>query len=248
MVARFMGKQIERVALVTGANRGIGLEVCRQLAKKGVRVVLTARRGAEGRAAAESLKGEDLRVQFMQLDVTDEKAPARIAKDLESEFGRFDILINNAGIMPHQEAGDKKAGSRVLTSGVDNIRRGMETNFYGPLRICQALAPLMQKNRYGRIVNVSTGMAQLSDMNGGYPGYRASKVALNSLTRMLADELKGTNILVNSVCPGWVKTDMGGSGAERSVEKGAETIVWLALLPDRGPSGGFFRDKRKIPW
>lgn len=128
------------------------------------------------------------------------------------------------------------------------INRAMTTNVYGPLLMSQALVPLMKKNNYGRVVNISSGLGQLSDMGGGYPAYRISKTAINALTRMFAGELKDDNILVNSMCPGWVKTDMGGPDAPRDVQEGADTAVWLATLPDNGPRGKFFRDRQEIPW
>jgi len=139
-------------------------------------------------------------------------------------------------------------GSRVLDSKLVTWRDTLETNLIGPLLLAQALVPLLKRNGYGRIVNVSSGQGQLSDMGVGTPAYRVSKTALNALTRTLAAELKGSGILVNSMCPGWVRTDMGGAGAPRTVEQGADTAVWLATLPDDGPSGGFFRDRRPIPW
>jgi NAD(P)-dependent dehydrogenase (short-subunit alcohol dehydrogenase family) len=157
----------------------------------------------------------------------------------------LEILVNNAGILI--DPLDPAAGS-VFHTKVDTLRRTYETNVYGPLQLCQALIPLMQVRGYGRVVNISSGMGQLSEMNGGYPGYRLSKTALNALTRIFADELKGTNILVNSVCPGWVRTDMGGPKASRSVEEGVYTIVWLATLPSGSPTGQFFRDRQPIPW
>ena len=143
---------------------------------------------------------------------------------------------------------DKPAGDKEPSTPIDTLRRAMETNVYGPLLLCQALIPLMKKNNYGRIVNMSSGMGQLSDMNGFYPGYRVSKTSLNAITRILTDELLQSNILVNSMCPGWVKTDMGGAGATREVEEGADTAIWLATLPDNGPRGKFFRDRKEIPW
>ena len=236
---------LTRTAVVTGANRGIGYETCRQLAQRGLKVILTARDAAKGKSAVETLRGQGLDVVFQTLDVTDPASIGELVNFIEDRFGRVDVLINNAGIMLE----NLKPGGvpvSVFKASVDTVRTSMETNVYGPLLLSQALKPLMHGD--GRIVNVSSGMGQLTDMNGGWPGYRISKTALNALTRILADELKSTNIKVNSMCPGWVRTDMGGPNAERSLEKGAETIVWLATLPDDGPSGGFFRDKQAIPW
>ena len=154
-------------------------------------------------------------------------------------------MVNNAAIA--LDFTGESAGS-IFKAKISTIQQTIETNVYGPLLICQALIPLMQINNYGRVVNVSSGAGQLQDMQSGYPAYRMSKTALNSLTRMFASELEGTNILVNSVCPGWVKTDMGGPNAPRTTEQGADTIVWLATLPDEGPTGGFFRDREAIAW
>jgi len=160
---------------------------------------------------------------------------------VEEEFGRLDVLVNNAGIT------DPWRGT-AEDPDFDAVKDVLETNLFGAWRLAKAVLPLMRRNGYGRIVNLSSGMGQLSDMGGHSPGYRVSKTGLNALTRMLASELAAENILVNSVCPGWVRTDMGGSGARRSVEEGADTPVWLATLPNGGPSGGFFRDRKPIPW
>jgi NAD(P)-dependent dehydrogenase (short-subunit alcohol dehydrogenase family) len=231
-----------RIAVVTGANRGIGFEICRQLARKGVNVVLTARDESKGLQATERLQSQRLNVIYHPLDVTDPAAVRRLARYLEATHGRCDILVNNAGILVD------KRGSRVLGSAVETFRRTMETNVYGPLMLTQALVPLMRRHRYGRVVNLSSGLGQLEGMGDGTPAYRMSKAALNTLTRMFATATEGSGILVNSLCPGWVRTDMGGPHASRGVEKGAETAVWLATLPDDGPTGGFFRDKTAIAW
>jgi NAD(P)-dependent dehydrogenase (short-subunit alcohol dehydrogenase family) len=232
------------VAIVTGAYRGLGLETCRQLAARGFSVILTARREKEGRAAAEALRQEGLDVGFHLLDVKDEQSVAGLVAFIRDTFGRLDVLVNNAGIFPDPTPGSGRDG--VFDARLQTVRRGLETNTLGPLRLCQALIPLMQGR--GRVVNVSSGMGQLVEMNGCCPGYRLSKTALNAVTRIFADELRETAIKVNSVCPGWVRTDMGGPDATRSVEEGAAGIVWAATLPDDGPSGGFFRDGEPIPW
>jgi len=233
----------KRIAIVTGANRGIGFEIARQLAKQpNMRVVLTARDEAKGKAAARKLNDEGLDVDSRKLDVTSEKSVKAFAGWLAATHKHCDVLVNNAGVMLDPR------GSRVLDSKVQTYRDTLETNLIGPLRLIQALAPLMQKHRYGRIVNMSSGQGQLSEMGVGTPAYRVSKTALNALTRTLAADLDGSGILVNAMCPGWVKTDMGGSSAPRTVEQGADTAVWLATLPDGGPSGGFFRDRKPILW
>lgn len=231
-----------KIAVVTGANRGIGFEICRQLAAKGISVVLTSRDEAKGRMAVAQLRSQGLEIEFYQLDVTDTSGIQRLAGFLERKYGAADILVNNAGIMA-----DAK-GTVVLDVQLQIIRTTMETNVYGPLILCQALIPLMRKKNYGRVVNISSGLGQLSEMGGGTPAYRMSKTALNALTRTLAAELKGTNILVNSMCPGWVKTDMGGPNAVKTLAEGADTAVWLATLPDGGASGGFYRDRKAISW
>ena len=234
-----------RIALVSGANRGIGLEIVRQLARMGVAVVLGAREVAKGHTAAQKLTGEGLQVTTVALDVDDETSPARAVADVKKVFGRCDILINNAAILIDGPGGFN-ASLFDLTAGT--ARQTFETNVLGPMRLIQAVTPLMRENGYGRIVNLSSGAGQLCDMGNGFPAYRMSKAALNALTRIAATELAGDNIKVNAVCPGWVRTDMGGPNADRPVEKGAETPVWLATLSDDGPTGGFFRDKTPIPW
>lgn len=235
-----------KTAVVTGANRGLGLETCRQLAGLGLTVILTSRDAQKGEAAAAGLRKAGAEVRFHPLDVTDPQSIRRLADFVETEFGRLDMLVNNAGVFLDPVDSPEPDAASVFRADLDIVRRSMETNVYGPLLLCQALVPLMRG--YGRIVNVSSGMGQLTEMNGGCPGYRFSKVALNALTRILADELQHTRIKVNSLCPGWVRTDMGGPNADRPVEEGADTIVWLATLPDDGPSGGFFRDRKPIPW
>jgi len=227
-----------RVALVSGGNRGIGLEVCRQLAEGGLTVVMGSRDEENGRRAAEGLPGS---VTVHQLDVSDEESVDRLASSLEEEFGRLDVLVNNAAI-------SNDDGQRGVEADLGRVREALEANLLGAWRLCEIAIPLMQRHGYGRIVNMSTGLAALEDMGGGYPGYRVSKTALNALTRILASELGGSGVLVNSVEPGWVQTDMGGSRAPRPVEEGAEGVVWAATLPNNGPTGGFFRDRRRIPW
>ncbi len=236
-----------RFALVSGANRGIGLEIVRQLSRLGVVTVLGARDPAKGARAAESLASEGLEVPVVALDMDDPAAPQRAVAEVVRLFGRCDILVNNAGILIDGPGGFE---SSVFDLSTDTARRTLETNVLGPLRLIQAAAPSMRASGYGRIVNVSSGAGQLSDMRSGFPAYRMSKTALNALTRIAASELAAVspNIKVNAVCPGWVRTDMGGPNADRTVEEGAATAVWLAMLPDDGPTGGFFRDKQPIPW
>lgn len=228
----------DRVALISGGNRGIGQEICRQLADKGYTVVLGSRDEEQGREAAEKLDGD---VHVRQLDVTDEESVKRLTDSIEEEFGRLDVLVNNAGIM-------NDAGQSGVEADLDRVREALEANLLGAWRLSEAAIPLMRRGGYGRIVNISSGLGALEDMGGGQPAYRVSKTSLNALTRIFSSELRGTGILVNSVCPGWVQTDMGGSNASRSVEEGADTPVWAATLQSNGPTGGFFRNRRPIAW
>jgi NAD(P)-dependent dehydrogenase (short-subunit alcohol dehydrogenase family) len=232
----------KRLAVVTGGNKGIGYEICRQLARKGLRVVVTSRDDKKGRSAQRTLEKEGLDVEYHVLDVTEVDSVRAFARHLDSAYGRLDVLVNNAGISKGRYE------TSVLKEKLETFHEVMDTNFYGALRVSQALVPIMRKDHYGRIVNVSSGMGQLGEMEDGIAAYRVSKAALNALTRMVATATADDGILVNSMCPGWVRTDMGGEDAPRSVEKGAETAVWLAMLPHDGPTGGFFRDKKPIPW
>jgi NAD(P)-dependent dehydrogenase (short-subunit alcohol dehydrogenase family) len=230
-----------RVALVTGANRGIGLEICRQLGGQGLRVLLTSRREDKGRAACAELRAAGAEVSFHPLEVTSAESVAALREHVEREFGRLDALVNNAAV-------SLERGQHAVDVDMETVHQTLETNLIGPWRLCQTFLPLMRRAGYGRIVNVSSGVGSFSRLAAGYPSYRISKVGLNALTRILADELKETNILVNSVTPGWVRTHMGGAQAPRSVEEGAEAAVWLATLPDGGPTGKFFKDREEFPW
>jgi NAD(P)-dependent dehydrogenase (short-subunit alcohol dehydrogenase family) len=231
----------QRIALVTGGNRGIGLELCRQLGQQRVRVILGSRDLAKGAAAATELNANGLPVEPRQLDVASVQSIRECMNWVRKDVGRLDILVNNAGVMIEDEDADPLEELEI-------VRDTMQTNVYGPLLLSRLAIPLMKTRRYGRIVNLSSGMGSLSEMGAGYIAYRLSKAGINVVTRVLAAESEGMGILINSVDPGWVRTAMGGRGANRSVEKGAETALWLATLPDNGPTGGFFRDRRAIAW
>jgi NAD(P)-dependent dehydrogenase (short-subunit alcohol dehydrogenase family) len=229
-----------RVALVTGANRGIGLEVCRQLAERGLVVVLTARDGERGEEAAASLAGAGA-VHSCTLDVRSDASVHEAFSFIERRFGALDVLVNNAAIYPDP-------GRRVLEVDPEQYGETFDVNTLGPLRLCQAFVPGMLARDYGRVVNVSSEIGRGAALREDTPSYRVSKAALNALTRMVAHAARGRNVLVNAADPGWVRTDMGGRKAPRNVEKGAETIVWLATMEDGGPSGRLFRDRAPIEW
>ena len=229
----------ERVAIVTGANRGIGLEVTRQLADLGYTVVLGSRDLGKGEAAAKKLKVGD-RVMARRLDVTEQSTIDRLRDEIATTFGSVRVLVNNAAI--HYDTWENAADADLRT-----VQEALDTNLFGAWRTCQAFIPLLRKSKHGRIVNVSSEAGSLASMGAGAPAYAVSKVALNALTRMLAAELRRDRILINSVCPGWVATDMGGPGG-RPVREGAASIVWAVELPDGGPTGGFFRDGHPVPW
>lgn len=229
-----------RVAVVTGGNRGIGFEVGRQLGRLGLTVILTARDPARLESAVAELRGEGLDVAGRPLDVRSESSVAELARHLREEVGRLDVLVNNAAVSLDEQP--------LLEAASEILAETLETNLHGPIRMARALVPLLRSGGYGRIVNVSSQLGSLANMGDGYAAYRISKAALNATTRILAAELSGTGILVNSACPGWVRTDMGGPNAPRTPVEGADTIVWLATLPDDGPTGGFFQDRRPLPW
>lgn len=232
-----MSKQ-QPIALVTGANRGIGKEVSHQLAAQNYTVLLTACSLEKAQAATQSLGSDNLIPT--QLDVANPASIAALHERVVQEFGHLDVLINNAAI-------NYDTWQRAVNADLGVVRETFETNVYGPWQLIQTFLPLLRKSPHPRIVNVSSGGGALNGMGGGTPAYSMTKASLNSLTLMLADELRRDRILVNAVCPGWVATDMGGGGG-RPVADGATGIVWAAMLPDDGPSGGFFRDGKPISW
>jgi NAD(P)-dependent dehydrogenase (short-subunit alcohol dehydrogenase family) len=229
-----------RVAIVTGANRGIGLEVCRVLGRHGARVVLAARDAEQGAEAATRLQTEGLDVVSRPLDVTRQDTIDALVEWLEAQHGKLDILVNNAGIMPNKK--------NVLEAPMDDVEGMWQVNTLGPWRVSLALLPLMQRNRWGRIVNVSSEAGSMQRMTGVAAAYRVSKAALNAFTRCLAAQVRMDGVLVNAVCPGWVRSDMGGPDAARSLEEGAASVMWAVTLDDDGPSGGYFQDGKPLPW
>ncbi|MBW4595645.1 MAG: SDR family NAD(P)-dependent oxidoreductase [Brasilonema angustatum HA4187-MV1] len=245
----------KRVAVVTGSYKGLGFEIARKLAKlDNIQVIISGRDKAKGLEACEKLAQQGLEVDFLPLDVTDDKSVENFVNALHEQYGRVDILVNNAGVNPAKEA---EEGS-VLTAKLDTVISTFAVNSVGPLRLCQALIPMMKEHNYGRIVNVSTEMASLNYIPNDYyplaPSYRLSKIGLNGVACLLGRELKDTNILINNYSPGWMKTDIGGADAPLTAEEGAETAVYLATLPDGGSQGGFFAEMRKfggpfaLPW
>jgi NAD(P)-dependent dehydrogenase (short-subunit alcohol dehydrogenase family) len=220
-----------RVALISGASRGIGAEIARELAADHGFLVFAGARNPDDVDAVDG-------VEPIRLDVTDQETIDAARERIEANPGQLDALVNNAGVY-----GDPVGAADY---DLDRAHEVLEVNTFGPWRLVEAFLPLMRRSSRPRIVNVSSGAGQLSDMNGGRAAYRVSKAGLNALTRTLASDERWAK--VNTMCPGWVRTDMGGSAAPRSVEEGADTAVWLATLPDDGPTGGFFRDRKPIPW
>ena len=228
-------------ALVTGANRGIGREIARQLAARGLRVVVAAREESAAHDAAESIAQEGGQVEGLVLDVSDSASIAHAAREFAECFDRLEVLINNAGIYPDKDV-------TILTAARELFARTLHTNTFGPIEVVQHFLPSLRKSQAARIINMSSGYGQLDDLSPEVSAYCLSKLALNGVTIMLSRALVSEGIAVNSMCPGWVRTDMGGSEAPRSVEEGADTAVWLATEADRSLTGKFFRDRAEIPW
>ncbi|MEM0931663.1 MAG: SDR family oxidoreductase [Bacteroidota bacterium] len=228
-----------KVALVTGSNRGIGFAVVKSLLEEGFSVILTSRNSREGKKALSALPEEN--AYYHPLDVTSDQSATTLYEHVSQKFGRLDVLINNAGI-------NYDTWQNAMTADLSEVEQTLDTNLIGPWRMMKTFLPLMQRNNFGRIVNVSSSAGALAALTGATPGYSVSKAALNALTISMAKQVRGSNILVNAVCPGWVRTEMGGAGAPKSPEEGAETIVWAALLPNDGKTASFFRDKKQIPW
>jgi NAD(P)-dependent dehydrogenase (short-subunit alcohol dehydrogenase family) len=232
---------MERVALVTGANRGLGLESSRQLLARGLRVALAGRDLAAAERARRELAAGSSDALAVRLDVTDRASIEAARRTISEQWGAVDVLINNAAVLLDEDAD-------VLAIPAEHFRRTLDTNLLGVIEVCRVFVPSMAERGYGRVVNVSSGAGQLSTMSTYAPAYSISKAALNAFTRILAETYRRRGVLANVVDPGWVRTEMGGPSAPRSPEEGADTIVWLATLPDRGPTAGFFRDRRPIDW
>lgn len=230
-----------KVAIVTGANRGIGFETCRQLIQLGIITILTSRDDSKGKRAVASFNKENGNLLYHQLDVVDSASVAQLREFVIENFKRCDILINNAGVFLDR-------GVNIFDLQEKVLQETLEVNFLGALRMCRVFLPLMRDSGYGRIVNVSSGMGSISSMGGGSAAYKLSKLMVNGMTRIMAAEIKDRDIKINTMTPGWVRSDMGGSNAPRSLTQGADTIIWLATLPEDGPTGGFFEDRAPANW
>jgi NAD(P)-dependent dehydrogenase (short-subunit alcohol dehydrogenase family) len=233
--------QDKQVALVTGGNRGIGYELVKQLALKGFRVILTSRDPNKGNEAVQKLKESGLDVFFELMDVEDPESIRQAAIKINEQYGKLDVLINNAGIYLDEN-------ESLLTMNPSVLEKTMATNFYGAYHVIHSFIPLMEKQGNGRIINISSEYGAMSEMSyQGVGAYKLSKLALNGLTQLVAAETKG-DIKINAVCPGWVSTDMGGPSAPRTPKQAAESILWLATIGPEGPNGGFFRDGKRLDW
>lgn len=236
---------MKKIAIVTGASRGLGLGTSEALAHRGYKVIMAMRSPEKEQKLINSLKMKDLDVVPMKLDISQEKSIQEFAESIRKEYGVVDVLVNNAGILIDSEDG---GGQSLFNTKASTIQKTFTTNTLGPFLLTQKIFPLMKQEGHGRVVNVSSGMSQLSDPQQAYAAYRISKTALNMVTNLFASEVQGEDICVNSVCPGWVKTDMGGPNADRNIDQGVKSILWAAILPKGGPNGGFFRDGERLPW
>ncbi len=236
-----------KTVLITGANRGLGFETARQLGAKGYKVYLGARNEEKGKIAAEILLKLGYNVEFIKLDVTKTSDIRNLHDRLKKNSESIDILINNAGVFLESSGPTDISEASIFKVDPVIILKTIEANTMGPLKLIQSIVPLMMEKNEGRVINVSSQMGALSEMGPFWPGYRMSKTALNALTQIVSAEVENTNISVNSICPGWVRTDMGGENAHRSVEEGVATAVWLATC-EEPPKGKFLRDCKVIDW
>ncbi|MBW4583313.1 MAG: SDR family oxidoreductase [Tildeniella nuda ZEHNDER 1965/U140] len=237
----------KRIALVTGSHKGLGYAIARKLGQQdGIQVIVTSRKEQDGLSAQQRLATEGIEVDYHPLDVTNDFSVQQLTEWVQQTYSKVDVLVNNAGVNPTMQPEE----ASLLTVQLETMLETLTTNVLAVARITQALLPFMQAQNYGRIVNVSTEMASLTTIDSDYyplaPSYRLSKVGLNGFTVLLAKELQGTNILVNSYSPGWMQTDMGGSEAPFTADEGAETAVYLATLPEHGAQGKFFAEMRKF--
>ncbi|MEH6907550.1 SDR family oxidoreductase [Neobacillus drentensis] len=233
--------QDKQVALVTGGNRGIGYELVKQLVLKGFKVILASRDPKRGHESAQKLKESDLDVSYVVMDVEDQESIRQAAITVNERYGRLDVLINNAGVYLDEY-------EKLLTMDPSMLEKTMRTNFFGVYHVIYSFIPLMKKQGYGRIINVSSELGAMREMSvQGTGAYKLSKLALNGLSQLVAAEIKG-DIKINAVCPGWVSSDMGGPSAPRTPKQAAESILWLATIGPEGPNGGFFRDGKPIGW
>jgi NAD(P)-dependent dehydrogenase (short-subunit alcohol dehydrogenase family) len=234
-------EETKRIALITGSNRGIGFETAQQLGRRNFHVVIAARDDASGRKAVGEISAEGGSAEFLSLDVSSSGSIRKAATEFAAIADRLEVLVNNAGIYPDE-------GQSILTIARDRMADTFHTNTFGPLEVTQAFLPYLRRAESARVINVSSGYGQLDDLSPGVPSYCLSKLALNGLTIMLAKALEVDNIAVNSMCPGWVRTEMGGPNATRSLEEGADMIVWLANEAPHRLTGKFFRSREEIPW
>ncbi len=237
---------VQRVAIITGGNRGLGYEICNKLANLNYAVILTSRKEDDGIRAVKKINNRN--VSYFNLDVTSKHDILQLKKHINKKFGRLDVLINNAGVLLDQRGYGKGRISSIFDVDLEILRETIETNAISVFSMCQELIPIMQRNNYGRVVNISSQSGQLTHETHGVPCYRVSKTALNAVTRVFSDETVGENILVNSVCPVWAKTDMGGPNATKKAKDSIGTIIWSSMFPDNGPTGRFFQDYKEIPW
>jgi len=227
---------MQRIILVTGGNRGIGLGICQGLARSGHQVLLGSRDLEKGRIVSATIDGD---VQAVPLDMNDLTSMQGLVEHVKESYGRLDSLVNNAGIIT--------SGKGLMAEDRDVIRAVIDTNVFGPMDLARIMLPILRESDDPRIINMSSGMGASDELFGNYGGYRLSKASLNAITQLVADELRGDGISVNAMCPGWVRTDMGGPNAGRSIEEGADTAIWLATDAPRS-TGKFYRNRKEIAW